>query len=221
MKIKSQARALNFEGKQILQMLYPFTKRGLADMVLRHIQQASTLDNFHSEIVSTYFPLRIYGRIVNQLLFRSQSPGETLAEFIEDIRLHADILRVQYTEAQIVSIIGSGATMPEFRAQFCSLSPPTTYDQLRLLCSRVNDLVSVDVMQNPSRPTFSSNTRVSHNFSGASFSRREPIICNFCGISGHTSSVCRKRLRSNPSRNVNFRQNYDRTTNQQNRTNSD
>ena len=55
-----------------------------------------------------------------------------------------------------------------------------------------------------------------------SFSRREPIICNFCGISGHTSSVCRKRLRSNPSRNVNFRQNYDRTTNnQQNRTNSD
>ena len=125
------------------------------DFVIQAIESSFSLGQFHSEFLAAYLPLTVISRFINQYVLRPQYNGESLTDYIQQVRLHSDMFNSTYSESQLVEIIIMNANRAEVRSLYLSSSAPKTFSELFKISNRLNQCDTGEMLRAaPSTPHF-------------------------------------------------------------------
>lgn len=198
-----EATRFKISDPEILSIIYPFCDGVLAEFVSNFMLGDVQISKFHTAFIQTYLPITILSRFITQFVLRPQAPQEPFHFYIQQVRLHAEMFKVNYTEQQIVEMIISNSTKPEIRSLFLNASPPKTIDELMVVANKLSHCESADLLRAKlPDPQFWNNSRItgSPTSSSPNQNKRTPV-CFYCGITGHVIGVCKKRKRDQATNN--------------------
>ena len=155
-------------------------------------------------------------RFVTQYVLRPQFNGESLSDYIQQVRLHSEMFKTSYSEAQLVEIIVMNSNRPEVRSLYLSSSAPKTFSELFVISTKLNQCDTGELLRTaPSTSQFWQQTpktkpainqpqieynkqRETHaqsqsNYKSTSQYRPE---CFYCGKPGHFKRDCWARKKS-------------------------
>ncbi|KAG8265203.1 hypothetical protein J6590_100004 [Homalodisca vitripennis] len=105
----------------LMEILAPFCLRPLSDRLLDCLKRRASFDEFHAQVIEYFIPGRVMERLRVERIYRPQAPGETLSQFVGEIRGVAQILRLDLSERQLVDIILEGINLEDrCRLVFCT-----------------------------------------------------------------------------------------------------
>jgi hypothetical protein len=137
-------------GPTIYELLYNCC-RGELLLCLRHsLAREDSFDQFHEKVLNRFVPSRILSRLKLEKYERVQKPGESLANYIQEVRDAAVVLRVKESEGEIVSRIVDGFSSAQ-RVRCVFQKEPENFEQLEQLaiidrsrqCAEQSDVVGV------------------------------------------------------------------------------
>lgn len=190
----------------LLEILAPFCLKPLSDRLFDCLRRGVSFDIFHAEVIEYFIPARVMERLRVERVYRPQAPAETLSRFVGDIRGVARVLRLGFSERQLVDLILEGVK-PEERSRLVFCARPSSFadlDRLSIFSRGVQDadLQREAMMRHlphtPSRPTFPpvQSGRSEQN------PRGQAPSCFGCGQRGHVRRDCPQAFRgSNESKN--------------------
>ena len=156
-KLCRQAAFLKIHDLVIMKMLYPYCRGMLSKFVCQAIELEYTLDKFHTEFLAAYLPLTVVSRFITEFVLRPQRVNEPLGEYIQLVKLHSEMFRTTYTEAQLVEIIIMNSIRPEVRSLYLSTAAPTTFAELSSIVIKLNQCDTGDTLRSyPSSQQFRS-----------------------------------------------------------------
>ena len=202
-RVCRQATFLKIDDVIILKMLYPYCRGMLAEFIVQAIELGYTLDRFHNEFLAAYLPLTVISRFIAEFVLRPQRINESLAEYIQLVKLHSEMFKTTYTEAQLVEIIIMNSIRPEIRSLYLGSAAPKTFIELSTIVMKLNQCDTGDNLRSqPSSLQFKSQQQQLSLPSKPYIPAvsRPRIVCFFCGKPGHMRRDCkaRKRLQSTP-----------------------
>lgn len=197
-----QAVILNITDSDILKILYPYCDGLLADFISNIMYTNSTISNFHEQFLKAYLPLTMISRFTTQFVLRPQQLHEAFHQYIQDVRLHAEMFKVNYTEEQLVELIIMNASKSEVRSLFLNNSPPKTFSELSDIASKLNHCESGNLLRSspsPTTPFWQPHRNLAIQTQPAQTTHRRTPVCFYCEKPGHVIRECRKRIRDRAS----------------------
>ncbi|XP_039276064.1 uncharacterized protein LOC120349650 [Nilaparvata lugens] len=129
---------------QMLKLLVPFTVGPLCDKITMAINSSHSFDKFHQEVLNYFVPQRLMSTIVKDRFYRLQAPVEPISAYVVSIKESALLLRLEKSEAEVVSTILSGLS-PHERSRLIFMNKPTTLAQLDEICIQAQNLHFADI----------------------------------------------------------------------------
>ncbi|KAG8271441.1 hypothetical protein J6590_062253 [Homalodisca vitripennis] len=178
----------------LMEILAPFCLRPLSDRLLDCLKRRASFDEFHAQVIEYFIPGRVMERLRVERIYRLQAPGETLSQFVGEIRGVAQILRLDLSERQLVDIILEGINL-EDRCRLVFCTRPTSWADLDRLCIASRGVQDADFLRErlmghlPSEPP--GKVRVSAGLGqGVQLPRGQPPTCFGCNQRGHLRRDC-------------------------------
>ncbi|KAG8322295.1 hypothetical protein J6590_026551 [Homalodisca vitripennis] len=178
----------------LMEILAPFCLRPLSDRLLDCLKRRAPFDEFHAQVIEYFIPGRVMERLRVERIYRPQAPGETLSQFVGEIRGVAQILRLDLSERQLVDIILEGINL-EDRCRLVFCTRPTSWADLDRLCIASRGVQDADFLRERlmghllSEPP--GKVRVSAGSGqGVQLPRGQPPTCFGCNQRGHLSRDC-------------------------------
>ena len=181
----------------LMEILSTICLSPLRDRVMDCLSRGVSFDTFHAEILEFFVPARVMERLRVEQVYRPQAPAETLSRFVGEIRRVARVLRLNFSEQQLVDLILEGIK-PEERSRLVFCARPTSFaelDRLSIISRGVQDAdsqrreVAGHLPRGPSRPVIAP---VQSGVAGQQGSHRQPPVCFGCGQRGHVRRDCRQ-----------------------------
>lgn len=139
-KLRNQT---NLSQNDLYEIIPAYTSGPLQQKLLECKNFNLSWDLVHKSIVSTFIPLTLLEILKRDFILRPQRIGEPLSVFIEDIKLHAQILQSDYTELQLVNLI-KDAIEPNCRNKLNFESNPVTFKDLENITINTNNRMYLD-----------------------------------------------------------------------------
>ncbi|KAG8300477.1 hypothetical protein J6590_075053 [Homalodisca vitripennis] len=178
----------------LMEILAPFCLRPLSDRLLDCLKRRAPFDEFHAQVIEYFIPGRVMERLRVERIYRPQAPGETLSQFVGEIRGVAQILRLDLSERQLVDIILEGINL-EDRCRLVFCTRPTSWADLDRLCIASRGVQDADFLRErlmghlPSEPP--GRVRVSAGSGqGVQLPRGQHPTCFGCNQRGHLRRDC-------------------------------
>lgn len=183
----------------LLELIAPFCLKPLRDRLFDCLRRQTSFDKFHSEVLDYFVPTRVMERLKVERVYRAQAHHETLSQFVSDIRAVGQVLRLGFSESQLVETILQGIK-PEERSRLVFAPRPSSFADLDKLCIFSRSVQDADFQrgepmghrtQPPPRPVNVSMSRPS----SYQHQQREAPVCFGCGQRGHVRRDCRQMHR--------------------------
>jgi hypothetical protein len=113
----------------IYDVLYPYCRGEVLELLIRSAQARESYDVFHEKLLEQLIPARQLNKLRVDRYERIQAPTETLAQYYLAIKEAAQVLRIKESESQVVARIVEGLN-PNQRARFVFLPLPTSFQDL-------------------------------------------------------------------------------------------
>lgn len=189
-------RMSDFSGvsdETILQLIFPYSRGPMAELVTRIMHQGGSLDSLHRETLDTFIPGRLREQLRQKYFYRVQAHDESLALFITSIRDAARVLRIDMPEREIVQVILEGVT-PQERSRLVFAERPQGFDDLHRLCvmSRSIQMADETRLSSQSRERSDNPHNPPQRQRGLSLNRRrgDDPVCFHCRQPGHLMRSC-------------------------------
>jgi hypothetical protein len=133
------------------------------------ISSGCSVYKFHMDTLLLFFPPRARVSLQQKYYFRVQADGESLANYIADVKSHVKVFRLENSEADIVQTILDGL-LPTCRSYLVFAGKPTSYADLDYLCVQAANAEYADKLrsalpESPTRPSSISRPTPSSNSS--------------------------------------------------------
>lgn len=125
----------------LMELIALFRLKPLCDRVMDCLRRQTIFDELHAGILNFFVPLRVVERLKVQSIFRPQSMGESLSQFISEIRAVGQVLRLGMPDPQLGGIVLHGLN-PEERSKLVFAPRPSSFadlEQLVVLSRSVQD----------------------------------------------------------------------------------
>lgn len=179
-------RETQLTDSQICQLLVGYCNAPLLDLFLRANRQGLSVSQVNQCILNTFIPYNMLDNLRRQYVNRPQMLNEPMSLYINSIKEHAEILRCNYSELEIVNIIKMGFN-PETRSKLTFASDPKTVCDLNKLCIHANNITYSDHLRcsisQPQPVPAETTTQVN------SVTQRT-VHCFNCGRLGHIAKHC-------------------------------
>lgn len=149
LKLKSQFQVAD---NQILDLLSCFARNPLQSRILSCMQQHLDVQQVHQHLINCFIPIGAYEHLRRDYIHRPQRHNENLAYYVSDVKEYAGLLRVPYSEGQLVEIIILGIH-PNDRAKLVFHPKPNTFDKLDEICVYAQNVGYGDYQRNLQRGT--------------------------------------------------------------------
>lgn len=107
---------------------------------------ATSIDQFHSEIIQTFLPITLREKLKQNCVYRPQTYNESLSMYISEVKIHSEMLRTGLSEREVVCFIKNGIH-PDSRNKLVFEQNPTTYQDLDNLCIHNNNVTYNDFVR--------------------------------------------------------------------------
>lgn len=164
--------SLQLVGDQcIIQGLLSKTEGSLRVVWSSAVLNNTTWDKLRQQILNDFFPVRTLRAIINDTVYRLQRPGETLRDFVNNIKQAAGLLTPDMSEDELVTTILQ-AINRSTRVHLSMEAKPTTMAQLYALATIASDVAETDtefqkmfggVTQNRGHQSFQGNVNYRFN----------------------------------------------------------
>lgn len=177
----------------VMEILASYCLRPLRDRLLDCLGRGVSFDTFHAEVIEFFIPARVMERLRVERVYRPQAPGETLSQYVGEIRSLAQVLRLSLSEGQLVDLIVEGIK-PQDRSRFVFCSKPNSFADLDRLSRFSSGVEDCDFQRNalwgsvppgPFGPPAPLQPR-----QPMPNTRREPPVCYGCHQQGHVRRNC-------------------------------
>jgi hypothetical protein len=186
---------------ELYEILPSYTAPPLLQQVLECKSTSKTLDELHSQIVTTFLPITLREKLKQDLVFRPQKPKEPLSIYVNEIKINSHLLLTNLSEQELVTLIKHGLS-PEVRSKMVFENNPTTFKDLDQLCINVNNIQYNDYLRNkPDSQTTSSYSHSSQPNSNVyspttqSYVPLKEKTCFNCNRKGHIAKQCYRPTR--------------------------
>ena len=89
----------------LFSLIYPYCRGSLAALVTNTLRHGGSIDAFRGEVVDFFIPRRRRDQLRFKMFYRVQANEETLADFVQNVRKAARILRLGLAEREIIQLI--------------------------------------------------------------------------------------------------------------------
>ena len=117
-------------------IILPFTKGGLKHCVKTAIKDKFSFDSFHSHVLNSLIPLQLRDRLKMEYYSRYQKASESFSTFVAEIKIANKLLKLNHSQKEVIQTIIHYCA-PEERARFVFAEEPRTYQELQVLCEKV------------------------------------------------------------------------------------
>ena len=118
---------------QILQVLLPKCRPPLKDRVQESLSSQHPVEELHTTLIRHFIPTGIYEDLKRNTVLRVQGAHERLTHYISEIRESSLLLKVNWSEQQLVETILVGLS-PEERSRLALINRPNTFAELEQCC---------------------------------------------------------------------------------------
>jgi hypothetical protein len=132
-EVKVHALILGVSDVHILFILYPYMVGTLSSRLSEVISSWCSVDKFHMDTLLFFFPPRARVSLQHKYCFRVQADGESLANYIADVKSYVKVFRLENSEGDIVQTILDGLS-PACRCYLVFADKPNSYADLDHLC---------------------------------------------------------------------------------------
>lgn len=190
-------RVRDFPGmtdSAVMEILTSYCLRPLSDRLLDCLKRGVSFDTFHAEVLDYFVPTRVMERLRVERVYRPQAPGEMLSQYVGEIRSLAQVLRLNFSEGQLVDLIVEGIK-PQDRSRFVFCAKPTTFAELDRLSRFSSGIQDCDFQRNlcwGQFPPVPLGPQVAFVQPGPPVpnTRKEPPVCFGCRQKGHVKRNC-------------------------------
>lgn len=160
----------NITDEFIYDVVLPYASGLLESQLIDAKENQFDFQTFHSNVLDTLIPLRLRDSLRSQYFQRLQKHNEPLPNYIEDIKIAAQLLRLGFTERAVVEAIVSQLTV-EDRNRVLSDGMPKSYDDLTRACLTAQNFrfAELDRRHNPPQ----------HSSSNPNYRRNNPNSANY------------------------------------------
>lgn len=144
MLFQKQALTFQLSDVQVLQIMLSRAKGHLLDMIVKAISTEVDIKQFQQSLIKYYIPDITLHQLIGQYYFRTQGIEENFLDYAEDIEIVASALLLPFSEKELVSMVGAGARLPEVRGLFLSTSPPVSWEQLKEIAIKLNNMAALE-----------------------------------------------------------------------------
>lgn len=184
-------------SQEIYEILPSYCEGPLLCKIIESKQAGLPIELFHADLLNSFIPSTLKPRLCQDLIFRPQMYGEPLAVYINEIKIHHQVLRSQLTESELVTIIKNGIS-PEVRNKLVFESNPTCFKDLNDLCLQYNNVGYNDWIRENMRGATNQPNRECHNVNFGRANNRTPRVrsdnsrpvCYRCNKTGHIARQC-------------------------------
>jgi hypothetical protein len=186
----------------IYELLYNCCRGELLSCLRQSLARGDSFDQFHEQVLHSFVPSRTLSRLRLDKYERVQKPGETLANYIQEVRDAAFVLRINESEGEMVSRMVDGFSSSQ-RVRCVFQKAPENFEQLEQMI--IKDRSSQCEEQGDGDGVSSAGAELSEPVSSEGVSpyrvnqasqRGKVVTCYRCAKVGHMQRNCFSRAAS-------------------------
>lgn len=188
----------NLTQTELYDLLPNYSEGPLLNKIISFKQTGLPIKQLHQDILTTFVPITLKQRLIQDLVYRPQFHHEPLASYISEIKTNSLILKVHHSEKELVAFIKNGLH-PEVRSKLVFEQNPVTFADLDMLCINSNNIAYNDYLRDSvayknlqPRPNLSLESRQGRNTSIANVRSQgaNQKTCYLCNKIGHLARNC-------------------------------
>lgn len=189
----------NLTDSQILSLIVGYTQGPLLTKILELKSVSNDLDIVHTSLLNYFLPPGLREHLKRDLVLRPQFNNEPLAVYIDSVKMNSKILKLNYSESELVESIKFGIC-PADRAKLVFMNNPQSFADLDQVVINSHNVLYNDFERECKQKTLQQNQQSNPKY----VTPKSLKECYFCKKRGHIAKNCFSKQKQLESQSKNY-----------------